>query len=362
VNSLPPGYKVEIDQVTREDWNSVIQLFDDASIYQTWSYGALHWGEGSLSHVVLRHGPEVVAAAQCQIVRMPFLQKGGMARAYRGPMWRRSGRSPDQAILRAMTEVLHQEYVMRRGMLLRIVPNVCASKGDGIRHLLDGMDFRWKASRYRTLIVDLQPSLGDLQKQLGGDWRRNLKRALKGQLIIKEGCSDELFSQFLALYTEMMSRKSFHTGVDVHVFRKMQEDLPVTQQMKLLVAEHQGEPVCAVILSCHGDTGIYLLGATGDKGLLQGGSYLLLWRAMELMKDLGVRWFDLGGIDPEANPGTYHFKAGLGGRDVRHVGEFDTWNNSVSLVAVHVGEGLKAHVRQARHLLDSLRPRLTVVE
>jgi lipid II:glycine glycyltransferase (peptidoglycan interpeptide bridge formation enzyme) len=81
----------------------------------------------------------------------------------------------------------------------------------------------------------------------------------------------------------------------------------------------------------------------------------LLWRALAEAKETGMRWLDLGGIDPEANPGTYHFKAGLGGRDVCYLGEFDAWNNTVCRVAVHVGEGLKAHLRQAKQMFNSLR-------
>jgi hypothetical protein len=37
----------------------------------------------------------------------------------------------------------------------------------------------------------------------------------------------------------------------------------------------------------------------------------MLW-----LKEHGARGYDLGGIDPEANPGGYHFKSGFGGVDM----------------------------------------------
>jgi hypothetical protein len=38
--ALNDGYHVEVDQVTKEEWSELLLRFDDATIYQTWSYGA----------------------------------------------------------------------------------------------------------------------------------------------------------------------------------------------------------------------------------------------------------------------------------------------------------------------------------
>ena len=65
-----------------------------------------------------------------------------------------------------------------------------------------------------------------------------------------------------------------------------------------------------------GDSAIYLLGATSDDGLNAKGSYLLQWTLIQWLKENGVRWYDLGGIDPEGNPGVYYFKRGFSGADV----------------------------------------------
>ena len=64
-----------------------------------------------------------------------------------------------------------------------------------------------------------------------------------------------------------------------------------------------------------GDTAIYLLGATNERARELKAAYFLQWQAMLWLKDRGARWYDLGGIDPEANPGGYHFKSGFGGNE-----------------------------------------------
>ena len=37
----------------------------------------------------------------------------------------------------------------------------------------------------------------------------------------------------------------------------------------------------------------------------------------EWIKEKGLRYYDLNGINPETNPGTYHFKRGLAGKKGR---------------------------------------------
>ena len=74
-------------------------------------------------------------------------------------------------------------------------------------------------------------------------------------------------------------------------------------------------PVAGLVASAMGDSAIYLLGATSDAGLNSKGAYLLQWTLIPWLKERGVKSYDLGGIDPEGNPGVYHFKRGLSGID-----------------------------------------------
>ncbi len=52
-------WRVEVDEATPENWPAMIDLFQDANIYQTWSYGQVRWGRRNLSHLVLKRDGEV---------------------------------------------------------------------------------------------------------------------------------------------------------------------------------------------------------------------------------------------------------------------------------------------------------------
>jgi hypothetical protein len=105
----------------------------------------------------------------------------------------------------------------------------------------------------------------------------------------------------------------------------------------VLVCISQGVPISGLVAAVMGDSAIYVLGATGDEGLNSKGSYLLQWTLISWLKENGYRWYDLGGIDPERNPGVYHFKSGLSGADVCRVSPVVACSSATSSAVVRVG-------------------------
>src|SRR5690349_14718338 len=90
-------WRAEVDRVTQAEWSQLLELFEDANIYQTWSYGAIRWGARNLSHIVLKRDDEVVAIAQLRIVR-PGNLGFGIAYLRWGPMFHRRGTDLDADI------------------------------------------------------------------------------------------------------------------------------------------------------------------------------------------------------------------------------------------------------------------------
>lgn len=343
-------YGVEFDNVSRDEWDCLLQQFDDANIYQTWTYGSVRWGERNLSHQVVKKNDEVIAIAQVAIKKVPIL---GLGIAYIpwGPLWRKKGNPIDPKNLQYGISSLKDEYAIKRGLLLRVGPNVVEQKGNGVENLYGEEEFSIKSSgrKYRTRVVDLTPTIENLRKNLHQTWRRKLNQAEKNDLEVIDGYSDELYSIFLSLQSELLERKRYTPGVSYQEFRKIQTDLPEHLKMKIIVCKSEGEPMAAVVFSGIGDTGIFLFGATGEKGMKTNGSYLLHWRAMQWLKEKGCRWYDLGGINPEINPGVYQFKAGMGGMDVCHIGPYEVCKRPLSSLLVGWGEGIKSYLQYGKN-------------
>ena len=345
-------YQVEVDCIDRAEWFKILPDFEDAMIYQTWSYGTVRWGRHNLSHIVLKRNGKIVAMAQARILKLPMLP-GGIAYIGWGPLWRLRGGCKDFEVLRRMVRALKEEYAVRRGLFLRVLPyefdgDEAAEK---IRTVFKSEGFGWQPTFDRTLLLDVQHSREALRQNLSAQWRRNLNTAEKKGLALRVGTNDELYLAFRKLYTQILERKKFVPGVDVDEFRAIQQDLPEPFKMNILVCEHEGEPVTALLGALIGDTGIFVLGATGNNGMKLRGSYLLQWHMIEWFKQRGARWYDLGGINPEKNPGTYQFKSGLAGKagmDVCRLGQFDACHSALSKLLVLAGERCQTILQQLK--------------
>jgi lipid II:glycine glycyltransferase (peptidoglycan interpeptide bridge formation enzyme) len=77
-------------------------------------------------------------------------------------------------------------------------------------------------------------------------------------------------------------------------------------------------------------------------------AYLLQWAAIQKAKALGCQWYDLGGIDPEGNPGVYNFKKRMGGKEIILPGPFQItpggWNTMVCTFGEKVFTFLKQYL------------------
>lgn len=340
--------RLEVDSLSAEVWASELGKFDDASIYQTWAYGEVSWGRKQLSHIVLKRGNEVAGMAQLRIVQLPIIRRG-IAYLRSGPIWRRTGQPQDTSVFTQLLEAIKVEYVGRRKLLLRVIPNVfCGDSTESLfRSSFKKLEFASVFDRapYRTILLDITIPTDQLRKNLDQKWRNQLNRAERNNLVVIEGADERFYGMFKVIYNEMMDRKAFDTTVDIEEFEQIQKRLPPSQKIYTLLALKDEKPVSALLASTIGDTGVYLLGATSNEGMQHKGSYLLQWRMIQKLQELGCRAYDLGGINPERNPGVYHFKSGFSGKDVTQIGQFELSGSWLSSAIVDFAERRQTRLR-----------------
>ncbi len=329
-------------------WCESLEQFDDANIYQTWSYDEVRGGRENISHLLLRKNGDIVAVAQARIMKLPVI-RAGIAYVRWGPLWRRRGEA-DAETFRQAIRALRNEYACRRGLVLRLYPTLFNDDCPCLASILseEGFTSLGQEKPDRTLLLDLKRPLEDLRKSLRPHWHRYLKVAEKNGLEIVEGPEVKLFETFIKMYREMVDRKAFVEPNDINEFRLMQGRLPERFKMKVLLCMADGKPCAGIVCSAMGTTAVYLFGATSNSGLKQRGSYLLHWKFIEWLKHSGFSTYDLHGINPLTNPGTYKFKSDLcgdNGRDVYFAGRFDSCTNVLSYSCVAGGDKLRMMYR-----------------
>lgn len=334
-------FQADVDNVTERQWSELLDRFEDGNIYQTWAYGSVRWGERNLSHLVLKEGGTVCGLAQLRIVR-PGRLNFGIAYLRWGPVCRRRDRALDANVAHAMVAALRAEYIEKRRLFLEVLPNAFlgSSRAEVFQSALAQFSDQLTLSceRYRTLLLDLTPSLEGLRKNLDKKWRNQLSAAERHPLEVADGDSSGEYQAFLNLYAQMWQRKKFATSVSVEEFSRINERLPINQKLRIFLCKYHGQPIAGVVCSAIGNTAIYLLGATIEEAMKLKAAYLLQWAVIRWLKVKGVRYYDLGGIDPAANPGVYHFKCGLSGKDLAYMEPVATCKSTASRLFVRLAQ------------------------
>ncbi len=313
----------------RQTWQAIATSFADYNYRQSWAYAleAAERKSAAVEHVAIRHGSSIIGAAAVRIRALPFLGIG-VAYVSGGPLSRTERQSAPN-FLRESIAALKWKYATCRGLSLRVAapiqPNVTAEEVDDL-FKSQGFVQQTDGRTYRTLVLDLERPLASVRECFDQKWRNCLNASERAQLDIVSGDGDDLFDQFCLLFNEFVARKGLTVDLDADFFRRIRRGCPSNEGYVVSLARVGGAPVAGHLAANHGDISVYLLGATNPLGLKRKASYLLQWHAIMASQRSGMRWYDLGGVDPDHNPGVWHFKLGMGGREIFAPGPYELIN------------------------------------
>jgi CelD/BcsL family acetyltransferase involved in cellulose biosynthesis len=315
-------------QLERAEWESCTARFRDHSYRQTWAYGVqLADKRGAASeHVAIRRGSETVGLADVRIRRLPLVG-GGLAYVSGGPL---VGRLDDPAgeldRFELAVDALAREFVHRRGLTLRIVAPIGLpehNRAVADRLQVAGFTRTEHGDDYRTVLLDVDRPLEELRASFHKHWRRHLNGALRNDLEMTFGSDLDRFEVVHRMTEGLRARKGYELDLDSRFYADVQRELSEPDQLLVGLVLKDGMPVAANITAIHGDTAVYLIGASTETGLKCKAGYMMHWRTIELLRERGVPGYDLGGIDPEGNPGVTSFKLRTNGADVTAAGPYE---------------------------------------
>jgi len=317
--------QLSVHPVERDEWLCLAARFGDNNYRQGWEYGRslAKKRKAESHHIKITGAHEVLGIADIRIKRAPLL--GGIAYISGGPLTR-TGREGDIDRLAACLRALRQHYVENENLILRVQ----AAMGDPAWNhasrdcfAAEGFAPATHGTTYRTIVVDLQRPLPEIRSRLAQKWRNCLNKAERSNAAPALTTRLEDFDKFTSLFDQFVRRKGFNVDLGADFYRAIQSQATPPESLTLATIESNGTLVAGHMSSMLGDTCVYLLGATSDEALKSNAAYLLQWNAIKLAHERGLKWYDLGGIDPEANPGVYHFKNGMGGQEMIAPGPFE---------------------------------------
>lgn len=259
---------------------------------------------------------EIIAIANIRTKRLPLLG-WGIAMIAQGPVILPAAHGKYD--VKALYQVFASQLSQKLSASVRINQPVSlpaqafdtgkASADAAIKHL--------KNSEYETFIIDLAPDLDALRAGLNGKWRTDLRRGERGNVNIIRSSAPDAFRKFQPLLQALAGQKGFTAPQDANFFaqvaQKIEEHKIGDERLVVHLAYNEDRLIGGHIGAFSGDMAVYLLGATNDEGRDMRASFLLQWAVIEYAKSMGMRYYDLGGVDEADNPSVYRFKKRMGG-------------------------------------------------
>jgi len=323
--------EVIVDNISRGDWERYAGNFADYSIYQTWPYQQVRAEmDGQEVNRVVVKDENGYVVTMCQI-RIKHIIPLGLRIGY--VQWGPLFRGKDGKII-CSTEALknlREAYLTHKVNVFRVVPNARDDEvGRCFAEMLQSAGFTHVKSvePYCTFVLPVDDSEEEIRRRLRKSFRRDLRYAEKADIEIKEGKNKEFCDMLEKLYHGLLRRKKFK-GLNPREFIETQNSLSTAEKMNIILAYKDAEPVAAHLASNLGDTAVVLLAASNEEGLACGSSYLIWYKGAISALHAGMKWYDLGGIDPDNNPTVYQFKSRMGGEEAFHIGTFEACSSGM---------------------------------
>lgn len=321
----------QVKALSREAWEAYWPSCQQTNLLQSWQYGeAKEQAEGwqAQRFLIVNENEQPIALAQVLTRVLPFL--GGIARLNRGPLLL-AGINRDNEVLYklAALRVLLKEARRQRWWLLQAAPEL--PPADDALSGLQALGFKkLPASAWASGRISLKADGQALLMGLNGKWRNGMRKGVKlGVTVTHHECKGEALALLIQRYIDLQSNRGFD-GLSEKLIRALAGQQGSLWQFNLFVAgdetmaEHD-DPLGVLVTICSGDTALYLIGSSNDKGRQMQANSVLLWQAILHAKQSGCTGFDIGGLSDATPKGIAEFKQGLNAVPYQLVGEWRTW-------------------------------------
>ncbi len=180
-----------------------------------------------------------------------------------------------------------------------------------------------------TFFLDLTQNEKDLLYKMRYNTRYNIRRAVKKGIRVQEHGIEQI-GKWYDLYAETAVRHAMPLQNEQYfsTILQNQDNTKNGVQIKMLMADYEGQFLASMFLALTNKRGVYLYGASsgGNDNLMA--SYALQWEAIKTAKKWGCSEYDMFGSAPNLNRqhplyGVHIYKKGFGGRLFHRMGCWD---------------------------------------
>ena len=233
-----------------------------------------------------------------------------------GPCWL-PGRGTD-ADNAAFFEMLARLYPARATRWRRLVPGIAETPA--ARAALAGAGFRHSPGSVNdTIWVDLGRDEAAIHADMRKTWRADADRAVRNGLRVEWDDTGRTLPWLLRQEAAARRVRSYR-GPSAALLAALARQLGPERGMLTGRALLAGRPVGGVLIALHPPAATWLIGWSGPEGRAHHAHNLLLRDGLRILKQRGIGYFDLGGVNDGPAAFVKRFKQGLGGQFVTQPG------------------------------------------
>ena len=177
-------------------------------------------------------------------------------------------------------------------------------------------------SSVKTIWVDLSQGSDLLWRRLDKGFRSRVSKARRAGFVVEKSRIDGEQAEFFSLMRHVSEQKDFSLAASPAMIGHLLANDPEGPVSAHLFTCRQERTLAAAGLVMQCGESIHCILAATDREASKGcASEALYWAIIEWGVARKAVRYDLEGIDPAKNPGTYAFKKKTGGREVKLVGK-----------------------------------------
>lgn len=339
---------MKVEVVSSRDKYSVLWKQNKLSLLQSWE-----WGEVKQNHwtpVYLRFGdvPFCILVRKFPKVSMRF---GYMPRAF-------SDRTVSQDILRGVMEYSREELNLTH---LTIDPDLTDPGSVDCFRKAGFRDTGTTIQPNQTNRVDLTRSEDEIMAAMKGQYRKNIRRAVKHGCEVNDfGSGDEPLRRFYEFMADLYGRTKY-VMYGLEYFKRVWSILSVKGMARIYIISTDGRDVGASFSAFDEEIAYDLYGGISKKGRDLKAGYLNKWYVIKSSKEMGKRYFDHWGMAPKVGDdydrrsSMFHisqFKKGFGGDDLQYLPQQTCVFNLSGYGMYRAGVGLNKLLIRLRNVVQ----------
>lgn len=175
----------------------------------------------------------------------------------------------------------------------------------------------------QTNVIWLPNDEDRILEKMDGNYRRNIKKAVRHGVMVTEETSEEGLSKFYDVLNEIFKNTKYvmhgKKYFDI-VFKELYKDGLV----RILLAKLDDNTLGGYFYGLNANTAYELYGGVTKEGRNNEAGYLLKWEAIKYFKKIGLVYYDQWGVAPQnvKNHPLYsitNFKKGFGGKYIEYL-------------------------------------------